>query len=76
MKGIGMQSILSLILGCRYMYLFAADDSEEKSLIKYYRDKLSFKTVSELDADEYDDSMVVPIMPFYDYTCEFMISKI
>ena len=53
-----------------------ADDSEEKSLIKYYRDKLSFKTVSELDAEEYDDSMVVPIMPFYDYTCEFMISKI
>ncbi|HAQ51643.1 MAG TPA: hypothetical protein DCR12_02635 [Lachnospiraceae bacterium] len=62
--------------GCKFMYLFAADNTEDESLIKYYKDKLSFFTVSEFDASGLGERIVVPIMPFYDYRCEFMIRTI
>ena len=55
------------------MYLFAADSSDDESLISYYRDKLSFSTVSEFDTSDIGERIVVPIMPLYDYQCEFMI---
>ncbi len=59
--------------GCKFMYLFAADSSDDESLISYYRDKLSFSTVSEFDTNDIGARIVVPIMPLYDYQCEFMI---
>lgn len=42
----------------------------------FEKDKLSFSTVSEFDASGLGERIVVPIMPFYDYRCEFMIRTI
>lgn len=61
------------LIGCKFLYLFAADDTEEESLISYYRDRLNFQQISEFDSSVLDDRAMIPIMPFYDYKCEFMV---
>lgn len=53
-------------VGCQYLYLFAADDSDDKKLINYYADKLKFRTNSEVGT----------VKPIYDFTCEFMCQEI
>lgn len=60
-------------VGCRFMYLFAADASEDRSLIRYYREHLGFVTMEEFDVSILGNRDIVPIMPLYDYQCEFMI---
>lgn len=57
------------IVGCRYLYLFAADNSEYedvRSLIRYY--KYAFKF------DEIQDLMI--LKPDYDSQCQAMIHEI
>lgn len=61
------------LIGCKFLYLFAADDTEEEALISYYRDRLNFQQISEFDSSALDDRAMIPIMPFYDYKCEFMV---
>lgn len=52
-------------IGCQYLFLFAADTSEDESLIRYYR-ALHFTDVGEHGA----------VIPLYDWTCRFMYQEI
>ena len=57
------------VVGCRYLYLFAADNSdyeETRSLIRYYKDDFKF--------DELQDLMI--IKPDYDRRCQAMIQDV
>ncbi len=53
------------IVGCQYLFLFAADRTEDESLISYYNE-LNFK-------DSVDRATVKPL---YDLTCQFMFQEI
>ncbi len=53
------------ILGVHYLFLFAADLSEEDSLIRYYSDKLDFL----------HDGERATVKPIYDLSCEFMYQE-
>lgn len=52
-------------IGCHYLFLFAADTSEDESLIRYY------KTLRFTDAGEHG-----AVIPLYDWTCRFMYQEI
>lgn len=52
-------------VGCQYLFLFAADTSEDESLIRYYR------TLHFTDAGSHG-----AVIPLYDWTCRFMYQKI
>ena len=57
------------VVGCRYLYLFAADNSdyeETRSLIRYYKDDFKF--------DELQDLMI--IKSDYDRRCQAMIQDV
>lgn len=57
------------IVGCKYLYLFAADNSDYKkvrSLVRYYKDDFKF--------DEIQDLMI--IKPDYDRKCQAMIQDV
>lgn len=56
---------LMQIAGCEYMFLFAADSSENEELVNYYMDNLQFKRADEHSA----------AIPLYDFTCKFMYQK-
>lgn len=51
-------------IGCQYLFLFAADTSDDESLIRYYR-MLHFTDGGEHGA----------VIPFYDWTCRFMYQE-
>ncbi len=53
------------IIGSKYAYLFAADSSNDETLIRYYED-LNFKI----------DDKVSTIKPYYDFSCIFMYQEI
>ena len=52
-------------VGCRYLFLFAADLSEDEDLVNYYRTDLLFE-------DAEDRGTAIPI---YDDTCKFMYQE-
>lgn len=52
-------------IGCHYLFLFAADTSEDESLIRYY------KSLKFTDAGEHG-----AVIPLYDWTCRFMYQEI
>lgn len=52
-------------IGCQYLFLFAADTSDDESLIRYYR-SLHFTDIGEHGA----------VIPLYDWTCRFMYQEI
>lgn len=52
-------------IGCQYLFLFAADTSDDESLIRYYR-TLHFTDIGEHGA----------VIPLYDWTCRFMYQEI
>ena len=52
-------------IGCKYLFLFAADNSDDESLIRYYRE-LHFTDAGEHGA----------VIPFYDWACRFMYQEI
>lgn len=57
---------LQKIVGCRYLYLFAADKSYDGDLISYYKQVLRFNHPIELSANK----------PEYDFMCLFMCQAI
>ena len=54
------------IVGCQYAYLFAADSSEDRTLINYYNVSLRFVSQDSIGTSK----------PRYDYCCEFMLQEI
>ena len=53
------------LIGIQYLFLFAADLSENDSLIGYYKDKLDFVR----------DEERATVKPLYDLSCEFMYQE-
>lgn len=53
-------------LGCEYVYLFAADLSEDNRLINYYTDSLNFTRPEDIGASK----------PYYDFWCTFMCQRL
>lgn len=54
------------IAGCEYVFLFAADLSEDGSLVNYYDVSLKFKKRLDVGTNK----------PFYDFCCDFMCQKV
>ena len=54
------------LVGCEYIFLFAADSSEDNTLINYYEVSLNFKK----------DNTIGTVKPLYDFSCIFMSQKI
>lgn len=54
------------IIGCQYVYLFAADSSYDENLINYYKSKLKFEQPLTLGANK----------PQYDFQCTFLCQKL
>ena len=57
---------LRKIVGCEYLFLFAADLTPDELLVNYYRANLGFK-----DSNEHSTAI-----PLYDYTCKFMYQEL
>lgn len=56
---------LMKIAGCEYLFLFAADLTQDETLISYYEENLGFELADEHCA----------AIPMYDFTCQFMSQK-
>ena len=54
------------IVGCQYAYLFAADSSEDRTLINYYNVSLKFTSPEGIGTSK----------PRYDFCCEFLLQEI
>lgn len=54
------------LIGCQYVYLFAADLSKVGSLINYYNVSLKFEQKEDIGTSK----------PFYDFACTFMCQEI
>lgn len=59
-------SDIQKVLGCQYIYLFAADQSLNKRLINFYASALNFTQEGDIGTTK----------PRYDFTCEFMYQEI
>ena len=53
-------------IGCQYLFLFAADDSEDEHLIHYYTDQMNFMVPTDLATAK----------PIYDFSCKFMCQEV
>lgn len=53
-------------VGCKYLYLFAADTSEDGRLQHYYSDMLNFEIPEDLSTAK----------PVYDFSCIFMCQEV
>lgn len=53
-------------VGCQYAYLFAADSTEDRTLINYYNVCLKFQKLQGIGTSK----------PFYDFCCEFLAQEI
>ena len=56
---------LMKIAGCEYLFLFAADLTDDETLISYYVENMGFELADEHCA----------AIPMYDFTCQFMSQK-
>lgn len=54
------------IVGCQYLFLFAADFSKGEKLIHYYTDQLNFNIPDSLATAK----------PIYDFSCKFMCQEV
>lgn len=54
------------LIGCQYLFLFAADLTPDELLINYYETFLGFHSSNERGT----------AIPFYDYACKFMYQEI
>ncbi len=54
------------IVGCKYLFLFAADSTEDGSLINYYNVELKLNRPNDIGTSK----------PIYDFNCIFMCSEI
>ena len=57
---------ISRLVGCEYVYLFAADSTPDCNLIRYYENALHFELPSNISG----------IKPRYDYLCTFMCKRL
>lgn len=57
---------LRKIVGCEYLFLFAADLTPDENLVNYYKTYLGFK-----DSNEHGTAI-----PLYDYACKFMFQEL
>lgn len=57
---------LRKIVGCEYLFLFAADLTPDELLVNYYKANLGFR-----DSNEYGTAI-----PLYDYACKFMYQEL
>lgn len=53
-------------VGCEYLYLFAADDDPDGTLVNHYKAQMYFQSPVKLGANK----------PSYDYACVFLCQKI
>lgn len=53
------------MVGCEYVYLFAADNEAEGELVKYYRVRLNFSSNSKMSANK----------PRFDYKTQFLFQS-
>lgn len=60
-------SNIQRLAGCKYLYLFAADSTEDRSLVNYYNVALKFEKPA---------GMIGTNKPVYDFCCEFMAQEI
>ena len=56
---------LNNIIGSKYLYLFAADSTDDRTLVNYYNDLLFAQ-----------NNEVSTIKPYYDFSCIFMCQEI
>lgn len=57
---------INSLIGCEFVYLFAADSTVDGSLSNYYRERLHFNSITHLGA----------IKPSYDFSCFFMGNRL
>lgn len=54
------------IVGCEYLYLFAADSTPDRHLVGHYMNRMDF----------HNDSSMLTLQPIYDSKCEFLCNRI
>lgn len=54
--------------GFSHLCLYAADSTEEKTLVKYYKNKLGFNSLN--------NNLIIPIQPSFDFKCTFLYMPI
>lgn len=54
------------LVGCQYIYLFAADLTQDKNLVNHYRISMKFEEIEDLGT----------CLPEYDVGCTFMLQEI
>ena len=54
------------MVGCQYLFLFAADFSKGEKLVQYYADQLNFEIPESLATAK----------PIYDFSCKFMCQEV
>ena len=54
------------MVGCQYLFLFAADLSKGEKLVQYYADQLNFEIPENLATAK----------PIYDFSCKFMCQEV
>lgn len=57
---------INSFIGCEYVYLFAADSTEDRTLINYYENALQFTRPDDIGTTK----------PFYDFSCVFMCQEL
>lgn len=54
------------MVGCEFVYLFAADNEPEGELVQYYRVRLNFGSDSKMSANK----------PHFDYMSQFLFQSV
>ena len=57
---------INQLIGCEYVYLFAADRTPDATLLNYYENVLHFEQIRHIGA----------IKPYYDFFCIFMAKRL
>lgn len=59
-----IEEVMKLV-GCQYVFLFAADNTPDETLVNYYRTMLQFDDIEEHNTT----------VPFYDFSCKLMYQE-
>ncbi len=54
------------LVGCRYLFLFAADDSPDGTLVNHYKTSFAFSDPKEHGVSK----------PYYDWKCKFLSAEV
>lgn len=63
---VGQIETVCNVVGCQYVYLFAADKDPDGELVNYYTTRLHFKSELDLNANK----------PNFDFNCRFMYQEV